>query len=49
MGLLGEEGVGSGCHGDWKRIQSVAEIISRCPSQASSLSHYYSIIAPQVS
>ena len=46
--LLGDGEVGSGCHGDWKRVQVVAHIISSCPSQASSLSHYYSTIAPQV-
>ena len=46
MGL--GEGVGPGCHGDWKRVQAVAQIISRCPSQVPSLSHYYSIIGPQV-
>ena len=46
--LLGGEEVGSGCHGDWKRVQAVAQVISHCPSQASSLSHYYSTIGPQV-
>ena len=45
---LGGEGVGFGCHGDWKRVQAVARIISSCPSQAASLSHYYSTISPQV-
>ena len=45
---VGGEGVGSGCHGDWKRVQAVAQIISRCPSQVPSLSHYYSTIGPQV-
>ena len=45
---LGGEGVGSGCQGDWKKIQAVARVISHTPFQATSLSHYYSIIAPQV-
>ncbi|CAI8007256.1 Transport and Golgi organization protein 6 homolog [Geodia barretti] len=51
VGILGAtagKGVGSGCHGDWKRVQAVAKIISRCPSQVPSLSHYYSIIGPQL-
>lgn len=34
--------------GDWKKVQAVAHIISSCPSQASSLSHYYATISPQV-
>ena len=45
---LGGEGAGSGCQGDWKKIQAVARVISHTPFQATSLSHYYSIIAPQV-
>ena len=31
------------------RVQAVAKIISQCPSQVSSQSQYYSILAPQVS
>ena len=40
--------MGSGCQGDWKRVQAVARIISCCPSQASSHTDYYSSIAPQL-
>ena len=44
----GGEGAGPGYHGDWRKAQAVARILSSCPSQASSVAQYYSTIAPQV-
>lgn len=39
---------GGGGAGEWKKVQAVAHILSSCPSQASSMSHYYTTISPQV-
>lgn len=33
---------------DWKKCQAVARIIASCPSGASTVEEYYSLICPQV-
>ena len=33
---------------DWNKCKAVANIIASCPSQASSMEDYYSLVCPQV-